>query len=178
MRKLISGPSALICDECVDLCNNIIAEEIKEIEIAAKDSVAADASDGNFPNKTLQQAVKDGDAPCVKKIIANGASVDDTEGDTYGSPLHAAAVRGNLEIAELLLNAGANIDLKNTDIGATPLMKAADNGQVDMVKFLLDHGADFVLTNDDGATALMYARCTREDVRVAIVSILLAQGAR
>ena len=30
VRKLIAGPSVFICDECVDLCNDIIREEIKE----------------------------------------------------------------------------------------------------------------------------------------------------
>lgn len=30
VRKLIAGPSVFICDECVDLCNDIISEEIKE----------------------------------------------------------------------------------------------------------------------------------------------------
>ena len=27
VRKLIAGPSVFICDECVDLCNDIIREE-------------------------------------------------------------------------------------------------------------------------------------------------------
>ena len=31
VRKLIAGPSVYICDECVDLCNDIISEEIREI---------------------------------------------------------------------------------------------------------------------------------------------------
>lgn len=31
VRKLIAGPSVYICDECVDLCNDIIREEIKEV---------------------------------------------------------------------------------------------------------------------------------------------------
>jgi ATP-dependent Clp protease ATP-binding subunit ClpX len=31
VRKLIAGPSVYVCDECVDLCNDIIREEIKEI---------------------------------------------------------------------------------------------------------------------------------------------------
>ncbi|WIG69307.1 ATP-dependent protease ATP-binding subunit ClpX [Photobacterium damselae] len=31
IRKLIAGPSVYICDECVDLCNDIIREEIKEV---------------------------------------------------------------------------------------------------------------------------------------------------
>ncbi|MEH6628993.1 MAG: ATP-dependent Clp protease ATP-binding subunit ClpX [Motiliproteus sp.] len=30
VRKLIAGPSVFICDECVDLCNDIISEEVQE----------------------------------------------------------------------------------------------------------------------------------------------------
>ena len=30
VRKLIAGPSVFICDECVDLCNDIIREDIQE----------------------------------------------------------------------------------------------------------------------------------------------------
>lgn len=30
VRKLIAGPSVFICDECVDLCNDIIREEVQE----------------------------------------------------------------------------------------------------------------------------------------------------
>jgi len=30
VRKLIAGPSVFICDECVDLCNDIIREEMQE----------------------------------------------------------------------------------------------------------------------------------------------------
>lgn len=32
VRKLIAGPSVFICDECVDLCNDIITEEMAEAE--------------------------------------------------------------------------------------------------------------------------------------------------
>lgn len=32
VRKLIAGPSVYICDECVDLCNDIIREEVMEAE--------------------------------------------------------------------------------------------------------------------------------------------------
>ena len=31
VKKLIAGPSVFICDECVDLCNDIIKEESKEL---------------------------------------------------------------------------------------------------------------------------------------------------
>jgi ATP-dependent Clp protease ATP-binding subunit ClpX len=32
VRKLIAGPSVFICDECVDLCNDIIREELQDNE--------------------------------------------------------------------------------------------------------------------------------------------------
>ena len=31
VRKLIAGPSVYICDECVELCNDIIREEVKDV---------------------------------------------------------------------------------------------------------------------------------------------------
>ncbi|MGA1206439.1 MAG: ATP-dependent Clp protease ATP-binding subunit ClpX [Litorivicinaceae bacterium] len=34
VRKLIAGPSVFICDECVDLCNDIIREEVQEADDA------------------------------------------------------------------------------------------------------------------------------------------------
>ena len=37
VRKLIAGPSVFICDECVDLCNDIIREEILEQTDAPSD---------------------------------------------------------------------------------------------------------------------------------------------
>jgi len=33
VRKLIAGPSVFICDECVDLCNDIISEEVQESDV-------------------------------------------------------------------------------------------------------------------------------------------------
>lgn len=37
VKKLIAGPGVYICDECIDLCNDIVAEE-KDREITAKGS--------------------------------------------------------------------------------------------------------------------------------------------
>ncbi len=37
VRKLIAGPSVFICDECVDLCNDIIKEEIQEKSVSGGD---------------------------------------------------------------------------------------------------------------------------------------------
>ncbi|MEW4982878.1 MAG: ATP-dependent Clp protease ATP-binding subunit ClpX [Cycloclasticus sp.] len=35
VRKLIAGPSVFVCDECVELCNDIIKEELEENEASA-----------------------------------------------------------------------------------------------------------------------------------------------
>src|SRR5690606_16383912 len=38
VRKLIAGPSVFICDECVELCNDIIREEIQEKSVSGSRS--------------------------------------------------------------------------------------------------------------------------------------------
>ncbi len=32
VKKLIAGPTVYICDECIGLCNDIIAEEVEKAE--------------------------------------------------------------------------------------------------------------------------------------------------
>ncbi|AAF83998.1 ATP-dependent Clp protease ATP-binding subunit ClpX [Xylella fastidiosa] len=39
VRKLIAGPSVFICDECVELCNDIIREELEEKSQSARSSL-------------------------------------------------------------------------------------------------------------------------------------------
>ncbi len=55
VRKLIAGPSVFVCDECVELCNDIIREEVQ-------DSPEAGAAKSRFPkpqeiNKILDEYV-------------------------------------------------------------------------------------------------------------------------
>ena len=38
VRKLIAGPSVFVCDECVELCNDIIREEVEEKASGQDDS--------------------------------------------------------------------------------------------------------------------------------------------
>ncbi len=64
VRKLIAGPSVFICDECVDLCNDIITEELQE-----KD----DSENRNLPipkeiNEFLDDYVIDQNA--AKKVLS------------------------------------------------------------------------------------------------------------
>ncbi|HKT54116.1 MAG TPA: ClpX C4-type zinc finger protein, partial [Caulobacteraceae bacterium] len=39
VRKLIAGPTVFICDECVELCMDIIREESKTTLVKSKDGV-------------------------------------------------------------------------------------------------------------------------------------------
>ncbi len=36
VRKLIAGPSVFVCDECIDLCNDIIREEIQDVPVVSE----------------------------------------------------------------------------------------------------------------------------------------------
>ena len=39
VRKLIAGPSVYICDECVELCNDIIREELEEASLSEREQL-------------------------------------------------------------------------------------------------------------------------------------------
>ncbi|AKS41638.1 ATP-dependent Clp protease ATP-binding subunit ClpX [Wenzhouxiangella marina] len=39
VRKLIAGPSVYICDECVELCNDIIREELEESSLSERETL-------------------------------------------------------------------------------------------------------------------------------------------
>lgn len=54
VRKLIAGPSVFVCDECVELCNDIIREEVSE---AAKSSETSKLPVPTEINKTLDEYV-------------------------------------------------------------------------------------------------------------------------
>ena len=54
VRKLIAGPSVFICDECVDLCNDIIREEIQE---TAQEDPSDRLPSPNEIKKTLDEYV-------------------------------------------------------------------------------------------------------------------------
>ena len=50
VRKLIAGPSVFVCDECVELCNDIIKEEL--------DDTASAEADGELPKpKEINEAL-------------------------------------------------------------------------------------------------------------------------
>jgi len=51
VRKLIAGPSVYICDECVELCNDIIREELDESGVRDRDNLPKPQEIHNFLNE-------------------------------------------------------------------------------------------------------------------------------
>src|SRR5512140_3609679 len=65
VRKLIAGPTVYICDECIDLCNDIIAEECDQEEGLASTSAVPKPSE---IKKVLDQYVMGQER--AKKVLA------------------------------------------------------------------------------------------------------------
>src|ERR671937_526505 len=65
VRKLIAGPTVYICDECIDLCNDIIAEEVDQEETLSSTSAVPKPSE---IKKVLDQYVIGQER--AKKILA------------------------------------------------------------------------------------------------------------
>ena len=86
VRKLIAGPSVYICDECVDLCNNIIEEELsgdeenqdlilykpKEIKSMLDDYVI----DQDIAKKVLSVAVYNHYKRIINKTFISSAEIE------------------------------------------------------------------------------------------------------
>jgi hypothetical protein len=71
VRKLIAGPTVFICDECVDLCNDILEEEVSAD--VARDSAESTAVGPNLVaprvvTRYLDEAVKPSSAGTVDTI--------------------------------------------------------------------------------------------------------------
>src|SRR5690242_12328855 len=92
----------------------------------------------------LHQAVLQGDATGLARLLAEGADLDqlDEDGDTA---LHWAGFRGDGEAAALLLEYGANPNAFSND-GVTPCWRAVDFGLREIELLLREHGGQ-VATN-------------------------------
>ena len=66
VNKLIAGPSVFICDECVDLCNEIIRDELEEKSLKSRE---------NLPKpkeiKTILDETRGSKSDQIAKILVN-----------------------------------------------------------------------------------------------------------
>src|SRR3979411_2464876 len=53
VKKLIAGPGVYICDECIDLCNEIIEEELSETSELRFDELPKPRGIYQFPNNSV-----------------------------------------------------------------------------------------------------------------------------
>jgi ankyrin repeat protein len=89
----------------------------------------------------LMKAVNSNDAAAVRKLIAQGANVDELEpnGD---APLVMAAYLGHTEIVRLLLEAGADVKAVDPGMKATALHAASYAGRTEAAKLLVQYGIE------------------------------------
>ena len=120
----------------------------------------------------LTEAVNAGDLIRVRKLIREGANVD--EPDLAGSPLHLAAAKGYVAIAAALLDAHADVEAPSHPAGAHPLHLAALVNDAPMAAFLVESGADVEARDALGRTPLMVAVAFAGD---AVADLLLRLGA-
>jgi ankyrin repeat protein len=135
-------------------------------------AVALTAMTAGAATTDVADAVKRGDLPAVRALLARKADVNAPQADG-ATALHWAVYRNDLGAVDLLLNAGAHVKVANS-FGATPLSMAAQNGNAAIAKRLLDAGADpneHMLNTD---TALMMASRTGD---AATMKVLLDRGA-
>jgi len=72
VRKLIAGPSVFICDECVDLCNDIITEEMQE-QADKGESALPKPNESNEPGDSYVTG-QDNSTESTKTALITGAA--------------------------------------------------------------------------------------------------------
>ena len=106
----------------------------KLIHVVGKDPIAAAAEDW------LHAAAYAGNLDIVKRLVAEGAAVNDTQNFYHMSPLHAAAEEGHADVAAFLVANNANIEATERN-GYTPLTQAGWRGYWDVGEMLIKAGA-------------------------------------
>ena len=147
VRKLIAGPTVFICDECVELCNDIIREEIKGGVAARKDGAVptpleicqhldAYVIGQNKAKRVLSVAVHN-----HYKRILSGGEIDGVELHKSNVLLIGPSVCGKTLLAQTLAKM---LDVPFAVVDATTLTEAGYVGDdVENVILKLLQAADF-----------------------------------
>ena len=68
VKKLIAGPGVYICDECIDLCNEIIEEELTETAELRFDELPNAARDPRLPRRLRRRAGRGQEDPVGRRL--------------------------------------------------------------------------------------------------------------
>ena len=96
-------------------------------------------------NVDLHDAIAKDNIPKVKKLIENGADVNNRENHWRRSPLSSAAFCNQYEIAKMLLESGADVNGNDTPSNLPIFMSVMFNSaekRIKVIKLLLSYNAD------------------------------------
>ena len=125
------------------------------------------------PEKSLNQAVVDGDIDRVKTLLSEGADVNSK--NRMGWTLLQTAIRNQrTEIVTLLIEKGADIKAKDNR-GRTPLHFAAETGQMVIVEQLIAKGAEINVMDSRADNALSLAK---KNNHKEVADLLVKNGAQ
>ena len=68
VKKLIAGPGVYICDECIDLCNEIIEEELSESADLKWDDLPKPREIFDFPRAVRHRAGRREEGPLGRRL--------------------------------------------------------------------------------------------------------------
>lgn len=123
--------------------------------------------------KSLNQAVVDGDIDEVKSQISAGEDVN-SKNRMGWTLLHTAIRNQRTEIAQFLIDKGADVNARDNR-GRTPLHFASEAGQKEIVEKLIAKGAEINVMDGQADNALSLAR---KNNHKEVVDLLTKHGAQ
>ena len=122
-------------------------------------------------NKTLFDAIEQGNLDAVKKALESGASIEARERSYNQTPLIKAAEKGNLEIVKYLISKKANINAQSVDKMNALHWATGRDANPELIEFLIKSGIPANSTDADGSTPLHGV------INVSVARVLLEHGA-
>ena len=131
VKKLIAGPSVYVCDECVDLCNDIIREERQEassnkFKLPAPTTIFKDLDEYVIGQSTAKKVLSVAVYNHYKRLNTGGTSADGVELSKSNILLIGPTGSGKTLLAETLAR---SLNVPFTIADATTLTEAGYVGE-------------------------------------------------